>query len=234
MDIYATWRESLVREEERRNIRISKNEFKDSLLSPREKSLRDDFVQLSIQTSSGVEDDGSSSDYSQSTVRRRPKKAPLPPTVMFDSEETRIDTTKESTTININFDDPNSTDTSFKMNGHNKVKKAKSNLTKKLFLEAILEKDESADVEYVYQNLEKFIEVFSFIKTTQYMFKKNSKIKYGKESDLEAINFIMLFLTVWGLAIITNLYLLAVPLYNVWWFLPMVDNYLVIAALSGH
>ena len=93
---------------------------------------------------------------------------------------------------------------------------------------------ELEEVETYHNNLKKFVDIFSFVTNTEFLFKKNTEIKYGAENDLEIVNGIIVVLTIWGLAISTPYYLLAAPLYNVWRFLVLFGHYLVVAVFSGH
>jgi hypothetical protein len=95
-----------------------------------------------------------------------------------------------------------------------------------------IEEDEEED--NISEKTNAFIDVFSLKVNIDFLFQKNTVIKYQKESDLEIINCISIILTVWGLAISTPYYLLAAPLYNVWRFLVLFGSYLVVAVFSGH
>jgi hypothetical protein len=95
-----------------------------------------------------------------------------------------------------------------------------------------IEEDEEED--NISEKTNAFIDVFSLKANIDFLFQKNTVIKYQKESDLEIINCISIILTVWGLAISTPYYLLAAPLYNVWRFLVLFGSYLVVAVFSGH
>ena len=97
--------------------------------------------------------------------------------------------------------------------------------------------DELSEIERIeskHVNQDKYIEIFSFKSNIDFLYKSNSSIKYDKKNDLEWMNLLWIIVGTWGLLISTPYYLLATPIYNVWRFLVLFGQPIVIMIYSGY